>query len=169
MTVSWTQPIEAEAAAAKWYSGSVLAHDPSATTLDLQVGPEDPPNEGRLLRLAYKAGDDFSVDTAHGEHPELNAAVSVSYDPEGQSRFELSTLDGLAGNLEDRPTSATGSSPPRSQWQAGEHRGRGLLVGAHDRRRTVGRRRLRRSRPIPITGNVATEAVMTRDFEGMTT
>lgn len=70
VTTSWTDPVAVEAAGAGEQQGVVLAHNPEASTLDLQTRSEVD-GEARRVRLAFRSLDRFRVRRSGEEHTDV--------------------------------------------------------------------------------------------------
>lgn len=70
VTTSWTDPVAVEAAGAGEQQGVVLAHNPEASTLDLQTRSEVD-GEARRVRLTFRSADRFRVRRSGEEHTDV--------------------------------------------------------------------------------------------------
>lgn len=121
---SWADPVEADAAAAGHYPGDVLAHDLERATLELQTARRPGGDGEQLVRLGYNAADRFTVASPEVDLHDATLAqfecavqagldhddeayphLTVQYDPEAESLFDLSTPADVAHcDSSDEPT-----------------------------------------------------------------
>lgn len=112
VTAAWDQPVPPVPATGGSYAGNVVAHHANDAHFDLQTNerPGDVDGSERLVRLAYKHLDRFTVAYPQGRMNDATAEqfacalqagldrgdesfphLSVQYDPGGESLFDLST------------------------------------------------------------------------------